>query len=175
MPRPEILSRPSADKLKFIERIKDGKPGDFISYKELSDLVVDNVQEGRAYQTLRNARNYAIREFSIVWHPTADHTGLKCLTPEEITQLGEKDRQKIARAAGRGLRRLRTVDYSKMNQVQMLKHVAMITHMKVIQLTASRKKREKLEQASADIIRPLDSKAAFKLLADSAPKKVSGM
>lgn len=172
MPKPEILSRPSAEKIKFVDRLKDGKPGDFVSYKELSDLVNDDVQDGKAYQSLRKARHTVIREHSLVWHPSECHTGLKCLTATEITALGEKDRQKIRRAAGRGLRRLQAADCSQMSQSQMLRHVATITHLKVIQLTAARKKREKLEEACA-MLKPLDGPSGLKALAKMVPKNAS--
>lgn len=169
MPKPEILSRVSANKLKVVERIKNGKPGDFISYAELSDLIGVSAQEGSGYQSTYRARQYVIREFGVVWHPSYDHKGLKCLTPKEITILGEKDRKKINRAAGKGLRRLNTVDHTKLPQDQMLKHVATVTHLRLIQQVSARRKRDKLEAACTN--KPMSGKEALKLLASSLPKE----
>ncbi len=99
----------SVDAQVLAKRLETAKPGEVVTYAELSRLIRRDVQH-EAASVLSSARRVVQREHKAVFGAVIKQ-GLKRLDASGIVSVGEQGIQKITRASRRAARRLACADY----------------------------------------------------------------
>lgn len=107
----------------LVKRLLDTKDGDIITYRELSKLIGENVQTDKRH-LLYSAQRILIRDHSIVFGCVMNE-GIKRLNAREVATLGSHHIRRIHGEAGRGMRKLATVNVDKLDNAQ---RIALLTH-----------------------------------------------
>lgn len=113
----------SGDVKKLSSRLGLVKPGDLITYQEMSSLIGRDVQDGSNRIALLRARQRALEEHG-VYFITEINVGLRRATNEETSKSAERDFKSIRRKAGKVKKRLKTVDVLALNPDEKIMHIA---------------------------------------------------
>lgn len=137
----------SADTLIIENRLRETKPGDIVTYDELSKLLGRDV---RAFcqANVRTARHTL--EAESIFFDCVRSEGLKRLTSNEAAFASDSHRERISSAARRGLRHLRYVPFDELEDEAKRKHLTMSAQFGAIQLFGSSKATKKIESAVKD-------------------------
>lgn len=95
----KTINEKSIETQTLIKRLSEMRRGDTISYKELSNLIGQDVQT-KAYCYCKTARERCLKDFGLVFEPITNE-GLKCMTEEEVALSGQFGIQKIRRLSKR--------------------------------------------------------------------------
>lgn len=121
---PAILARGTAEKLALFDKLKAGKVGDVIEWREFEALTGRSVRQGPSYLSLWKARRKCLEELGLVWEPLSNRSGLKCLSPQETLTLGVAALKRIQRGAERAIVKLNTIDKSALSNQEKLRLIA---------------------------------------------------
>lgn len=105
--------KPSLDAQTLVNALLDMNPGDFVSYKDLTEFVGKDVQSGDGYRALFRARQILKREERKVFEPVPGE-GIKCLEDHEIVGTGKKFIRGAYNRARKGSTHLACVDYESL-------------------------------------------------------------
>jgi len=94
----------SIDTKRLVDRLAEVKPGETISYQEMTSVVGRNVQR-EARSTLESARYIVLRDHRALFDVVRDE-GLRRLRDSEVPQVGAFGAQKIRREARRWRKRI---------------------------------------------------------------------
>ena len=159
MSKPEILNRTSADRLAYVAYFKAATIGATATYDELSAITGRICKPGGpAYPAMLAARNEVERDFGIAWRPLADHSGLKCLSPEEVAKLPADVLSRLGRASRRARRKLAKVGerhLASMNDGDRVRFVATQSAVNAIASALDNRRIARLVQAVETSMKPL--------------------
>jgi len=136
--RIQIVPGMSVKTSKLIEVLKEGKEGDIQSDKKLSEVAGDDVSVGGdAYTYLQSAIRYCTNNHKLVWQRIPKTGTIKCLGPLETVEAAERDMKHAGRTARKGIKKLRTVDASKLSQEETTKYLTSRAQLGVIAAASS--------------------------------------
>jgi len=98
--------------------LKCEQPGDFVSYGELSQCAMGNVQHEKRF-AINTARDRLLSEKNWVFEAVVNE-GLRRLTDPEIIRTGEVTVSRIHRASRRGLKKLLCVNPDKLSPADLM-------------------------------------------------------
>jgi hypothetical protein len=136
----------SADARLLKQRLATMKPGDFISYADLSREIAKNVSG--VTSALHTARRSLLNNDGFVFAVERGR-GLKRLGDEEIVTASDQDVNRIRRSAKKGARKLASVaDYAAMSNPAQLRHTTRLSVMTAVAHMASSKGIQKIEASA---------------------------
>jgi len=118
--------------IRLIGRLEVGRPGNEVTYADLSDLCRRDVSQGNGMQNLLTARRYVERVHGLVWAPVWGQGKLRCLPEEEKLATAEGQRQAVRRKSGRMIYRLHSIDRAGLDEDQRRKHGQLLTAAMVV-------------------------------------------
>lgn len=101
----------------LVDRLLESQPDDVISYRELSAIARDDVQNG-ARHLLQSARRILLREHDVATDAVVD-VGIKRLTDAGAVDITVATTRHIKRTASKGQRVLGTVDRGKLDTARL--------------------------------------------------------
>lgn len=114
--------KPSLDAQTLLDCLEEMKPGDFVSYSDLSELIGKDVQVGKGYQALSRARKILERENGKVVEPVFGQ-GMRCLEDESKVDSSEYYVKKAGRAGKKAVKRLTTIEnFAALSNAKKVKH-----------------------------------------------------
>jgi len=97
----------------LIDLMKDGEPGDRITYEDMQKLTGKTFGTGgNGNGNLCTARRRCIGDYGIVWEVERDTRSIICCTPAQIRGRAKSDVRSINRKSKRALKKLGTVKLS---------------------------------------------------------------
>lgn len=150
----KVFPKISLDSQMLYDRLAEAKPGETISYAELTDLIGRDVQT-EAYGCLatarRKARNHNRKVFG-----TLAKVGLKCLEDAEIVDSGYRSLTTVKRRARDGLKKLICLqDYNGLADHMKVKHNAVAAILMVANRMTTPKKVAALETVVSEKMQKL--------------------
>ena len=127
------------------ERLKTLKVGEVIAYRELNQIIGQDVQTG-GRGALRSARHWAERDDRIVTD-AIPNIGLKRLSDPENVAGSTTALTKIRRAAQRGIDRLIAVDWGGLEDADKLQHNAGLSALNIVKYLSKPKSVERIAGA----------------------------
>lgn len=134
---------PDASLLKM--RLAQSQVGEVIAYRELSDVIGQDVQNRRR-SALRRAQAILQRERGFVFAAVKGE-GLKRLSDDEIARLGPGIARRIHRAALRGVRRLSVVAFDGLSADAKCAHNAGMAALSFLSKASDSQQYRKVEEA----------------------------
>ena len=122
----------------LIEAIKKMQAGDVLTYRDLTKLIGQNVQD-EVRHILTSARRICQRDYQIVTD-AVPNIGIRRLTDVEITTGGLQIFQRLRRAAKRGIDRITSVtDFDALPDAEKIRHNATISALAIVRHMAKPK------------------------------------
>ena len=115
----------------LVDRLLTIEPGLCISYSVLADVIGQPVQTGTGYGRLQTARRILQRDHGIVFEAVIGE-GLKRMDDAGCVRVGASYRQRIRRAAKRGLSKLLCADPAKLTNDEKTEFHATASHLGVL-------------------------------------------
>lgn len=131
------------------------------TYDELSAVVKEPVNRGRGYGWLDRARKILLRDHRQVWDAERG-VGIKLSGVEVVIDGAQAEVAKMHRSARRGIRRLETLDFDKVEGPQRQQLLTTASHLAVLHHVTSTKQQKHLGAAvsAASVQLPLEKTLA---------------
>lgn len=143
-----------------LERLSKAKPGETVTYKELSELCGCDVRKRR--DIITTPINKLLSEQSKVFI-TEHGKGIRLLTNEEIPALGFKDIGRIGKIAKRSVRRLAASDYDTLSETAKIAHNTHLTILSMMERGTTKKSLTLVTEAVGKRTHPLPLGDTLKL------------
>src|ERR1051326_1826416 len=134
----------SVDTRLLCDRLRELKPGETISYEDLSGCIGRSVVE-RARGLLTSARHIVLRDDRIVTEAVAK-VGIKRLTDEEIVNsIGGQARRHIGRTARVAIRKTTAVKFDQLTSEQKVRQNTELSHLGALNAFSADKVSKRIE------------------------------
>lgn len=137
----------SIDTKLLYQRLSTMKPGDFISYGDLTDIIGRDVQT-IAYGNMKSARDMVQREHKKTFGVVRDE-GLKCLEDNEIINTMQPAIEHVRRFSRKALKRIGCI--ADMAALKNEQRITMNTHVSVIGAFAIMAKPSSIKRVEAKV------------------------
>lgn len=152
--------------IKLIDLLKDGKPGDELTYEALAVVAMKPVRPNtRGYPNLHSAIRHVEKE-GVIWEAVAKEGKIRCLDPDGILNSNERSRAMIRRRARRQTVKLAAIDLNELPQERQGEVVARIALGNMIATACSNNAVKRLEKegfrqapALTDLVKALAANA----------------
>jgi hypothetical protein len=140
----------SIDTRLLYNRISSAKPGEIITYAELSEIIGKRVQApGAGYGYLRTAIKRALSNDGLVFSAVRNE-GIKRLTDEENAQsTGSQAINKIRRLSGVAIKKVTSVDFAGLSNDAKTKHNMSLSVLGLFNAFSKPRKVKKIERKFA--------------------------
>ena len=128
-------------------RLRSTKPGDLVSYAELSTLLGRDVNEFCRGNVV-SARRTLIKES--IFFDCVTNEGYKRLTNEEAVTAADHYRTRAKHAARRGMTQLENVPFDGLSDESKKKHVTLAAQLGAVDLFSSSRATKRIESAVTD-------------------------
>jgi hypothetical protein len=136
----------SVDSQMLYDRLVTMKAGESITYKDLSAVIVKNVQ-GAGRSNLMSARRKALSTHGLVFEAVRNE-GLKCLTDQEKAKLGTSGIKSIRKKARNTSRKILAVEnFNTLSKDEQVAHNLSLSLLGAISQMTKNSNIEKLESA----------------------------
>jgi hypothetical protein len=129
----------------LVERIKQMKPGDLMTYRDCTKLIGQDVQ-GEARHILQSARRICQREYQVVTDAETN-IGIRRATDVEVTTGAFQIFSRLRRAARRGIDRVTSVDFDGLPDAEKIRHNATISALRVMEVMGKPKSVDRISGA----------------------------
>lgn len=137
-----IMER-SAESVLLEKRLLDVKPGEIISYDDMSAAAMCDV---RASSLVSRVVRLMVRDHQIVFY-TIRRQGIRRAESAEIVTSEQCTPKRVLRMASRSMHRLATADYDTLSNEDKLKHSATTSALGAIALFSKPASQKKIEKA----------------------------
>lgn len=125
-------------------RLRECKPGDTVTYEELSKLIGKSVQRHRG--SLATARHTVERDDRMVFEPIRS-VGVKCLTQSEAAMSLNTNVKRTRMAARKGVRKARAIKFEEVPQSERGAMVAKASYLALVDNAGAPAAQRRLEDS----------------------------
>jgi len=129
--KPKAIPELSIESQLLVDRLVTVDAGDVISYEKLAEAIGQPVRSGTGRNRLQTARRILQRDHGVVFEAVIG-VGLKRMDAAGCVRVGSAYRQRIRRAAKRGLSKLLCADPAKLTNEQKTEYHATASHLGVL-------------------------------------------